>query len=131
MGRVQAIGGVNEKVEGFFDLCNARGLTGAQGVLVPASNVKHLMLRRDVVEAVQQGLFHIYPIAHIDEGIEVLTGMPAGAPDKQGKYPKGSVNRTVVDRLAQMAKKRKALEASTRNQKSPAANNRNDQPKLE
>ena len=86
-------------------------------MLVPASNVKHLMLRRDVVEAVAAGEFHIYPIAHIDEGIEVLTGMPAGAPDKRGKYPPGTVNRAVVDRLAHMAKKRQALEAKGRNHK--------------
>jgi predicted ATP-dependent protease len=121
-GRVQAIGGVNEKIEGFFDLCKARGLTGEQGVLVPESNVKHLMLRRDVVEAVAAGQFHIYPIAHVDEGIEVLTGMPAGVPDKRGKYPPGTVNRAVVDRLAHMAKKRQALEAKSRSQKSDEKN---------
>ena len=73
-GRVQAIGGVNEKIEGFFDLCKARGLTGEQGVLIPSANVKHLMLRRDVVEAAEAGQFHIYAVDAIDQGIEILTG---------------------------------------------------------
>ncbi len=77
-GQVQAIGGVNEKVEGFFDLCRARGLSGQQGVLIPAANVKHLMLRREVVEAVAAGQFHLYPVTTIDQGIEILTGLPAG-----------------------------------------------------
>ena len=109
-GRVQAIGGVNEKIEGFFDLCNARGLTGDQGVLIPASNVKHLMLRQDVVDAVAAGKFHIYPVAHVDEGIELLTGLPAGERDKRGRYPQGSFNRRVEDRLLAMARRRMAFE---------------------
>ena len=92
-GQVQAIGGVNEKIEGFFDICTARGLTGDQGVLIPAANVKHLMLRQDVVDAVAAGRFHVYPIATIDEGIELLTGVPAGEPDAEGRYPEGTVNR--------------------------------------
>ena len=111
LGQVQAIGGVNQKIEGFFDLCNARGLTGEQGVLIPATNVVHLMLRQDVVDAVTAGKFHIYPITTIDEGIELLTGLPAGVPDEDGVYPEGSVNRRVTDRLAEMAAKRKALDA--------------------
>ncbi len=110
LGRVQAIGGVNEKIEGFFDLCNARGLTGDQGVLIPAANVKHLMLRQDVVDAVAAGKFHVYPVDHVDQGIELLTGLPAGARDAKGRYPKGSVNRLVDDRLNEIAKKRQALE---------------------
>jgi lon-related putative ATP-dependent protease len=81
-GEVQAIGGVNEKIEGFFDLCKARGLTGEQGILIPASNVKHLMLRRDVVEAAAAAKFHIYPVETIDQGVEILTGLPAGERDK-------------------------------------------------
>ncbi|MBE2238015.1 MAG: AAA family ATPase [Caldilineaceae bacterium] len=129
-GRVQAIGGVNEKIEGFFDLCNARGLTGEQGVLIPETNVKHLMLRRDVVEAVEARQFHIYAIEHVDEGIEVLAGMPAGAPDKRGKYPKGTVNRAVADRLEQMAKKRQALEAKGRAPKPSASSSKTDPPTL-
>jgi lon-related putative ATP-dependent protease len=99
-GNVQAIGGVNEKIEGFFDLCVARGLTGEQGVLIPATNVAHLMLRHDVVEACRQGKFAIYPIQTIDQGIALLTGVPAGVRDARGDYPPGSVNRKVLARLA-------------------------------
>ncbi|MEZ5126087.1 MAG: AAA family ATPase [Thermoleophilia bacterium] len=102
-GEVQAIGGVNEKIEGFFDLCKARGLTGEQGVLIPAANVKHLMLRQDVVDAVVAKQFAIYPIATIDQGIEVLTGRRAGKLGASGRYPSRSVNRLVADRLAGMA----------------------------
>ena len=109
-GEVQAIGGVNEKVEGFFDLCNERGLTGDQGVLIPIANVKHLMLRDDVVDAVDAGKFHIYPIATIDQGIEVLTGVAAGEPDKDGVYPEGTINRRVIDRVVDLYEKRKALD---------------------
>jgi lon-related putative ATP-dependent protease len=110
LGRVQAIGGVNEKIEGFFDLCSARGLTGEQGVLIPASNVKHLMLKQEVVDAVAAGRFHVYPVEHVDQGIELLTGVAAGVRDKKGKYPKGTVNRLVEDRLVAIANKRLALE---------------------
>ena len=98
-GEVQAIGGVNEKIEGFFDLCNARGLTGEQGVLIPAANVVHLMLRQDVVQAVRDGKFNIYPVHTINEGLELLTGLPAGERDEQGLYPEGSVNHKVELRL--------------------------------
>ncbi|CAA7614937.1 ATP-dependent protease LA [Magnetospirillum sp. LM-5] len=98
-GRVQAIGGVNEKIEGFFDLCAARGLTGRQGVLIPATNVAHLMLRADVVEACRQGRFAIYPIQTIDQGIALLTGKPAGTANAAGRYPPGSVNARVQARL--------------------------------
>lgn len=108
-GEVQAIGGVNEKIEGFFDLCKARGLTGDQGVLIPQANVKHLMLRQDVLDAVAAKQFFIYPIGTIDEGIEVLTGIAAGKPNAKGEYPEGTVNRMVADRLAEFAKKSKAL----------------------
>jgi predicted ATP-dependent protease len=110
-GQVQAIGGVNEKIEGFFDICKARGLTGDQGVLIPVSNVKHLMLRNDVVEAVEQGQFHVYPVATIDQGIEILTGVPAGERDEEGNYPEGSVNAMVEQRLVEMAEKRRAFSA--------------------
>ncbi|NLG64735.1 MAG: AAA family ATPase [Actinobacteria bacterium] len=113
-GEVQAIGGANEKIEGFFDLCQARGLTGDQGVLIPKANVKHLMLRQDVVEAVAAGRFVIYPIGTIDEGIEVLTGVPAGEPDAEGRYPEGTVNRMVADRLAEMAEKSSAKQEETK-----------------
>ena len=100
-GQVQAIGGVNEKIEGFFDICRERGLNGNHGVLIPAANVKHLMLRADVVDAVRAGRFAVYPLETIDEAIELLTGQPAGEPDEQGRFPEGSVNRRVADRLAE------------------------------
>ncbi len=104
-GQVQAIGGVNEKIEGFFDVCRARGLTGEQGVLIPAANVKHLMLRQDVIDAVAAGQFHIYPVETIDQGIEILTGLPAGERDEAGHFPEGSINRRVEDHLAAMAER--------------------------
>ena len=105
-GHVQAIGGVNEKIEGFFDICRAGGLTGEQGVLIPESNVKHLMLRHDVVEAVAAGKFHIYPVQTIDQGIELLTGVPAGERDVDDNYPEHSINARVEARLAYFAEKR-------------------------
>jgi lon-related putative ATP-dependent protease len=105
-GQVQAIGGVNEKVEGFYDICQARGLTGDQGVLIPASNQKHLMLRQDVIEAVQEGSFHIYPVETVDQGIELITGMKAGARDEEGEYPEDSFNYAVEKRLEELAEKR-------------------------
>jgi predicted ATP-dependent protease len=108
-GQVQPIGGVNEKIEGFFDVCRAAGLTGDQGVLVPASNVKHLMLRADVVEAAEKGLFHVWPIGTVDDGIELLTGVPAGERDAEGRYPEGTVNRRVDDRLAAFAEKARSF----------------------
>lgn len=102
-GLVQAIGGVNEKIEGFFDTCTERGLNGEQGVLIPSSNVKHLMLRSDVVEAVRKGMFNIYPIKTIAEGIERLTGVPAGARGANGRFRKGTVFAAVEDRLLGLA----------------------------
>lgn len=104
-GRVQAIGGVNEKIEGFFDICAARGLSGEQGVLIPAANVKHLMLRADVVAACREGRFAVYPVETIDQGISLLTGIPAGAADAKGEYPLGTVNRAVANRLARFVRK--------------------------
>lgn len=110
-GEVQAIGGVNEKIEGFFDVCRARGLTGDQGVLIPASNVKNLMLRRDVVDAVAAGRFHVYPIESVDQGIEILTGVPAGARDPAGQFPAGTINYRVERRLSEFADRTRALAA--------------------
>jgi len=107
LGRVQAIGGANEKIEGFFNLCQARGLSGEHGVLIPESNVRHLMLRDDVVEACAAGRFHIYRIKTIDEGIEILTGVPAGRRGRNGQFPKGTINRRVEDRLIQLAESRR------------------------
>jgi lon-related putative ATP-dependent protease len=106
-GEVQAIGGVNEKIEGYYQLCKARGLDGQHGVVIPASNVKHLMLKQEVIDAMKDGKFHIYPVSTIDEGIEVLTGVSAGALGKDGKYPSGTINRLVQDTLAEMADKAK------------------------
>jgi lon-related putative ATP-dependent protease len=109
LGEVQPIGGVNEKIEGFFDLCKARGLTGEQGVLIPAANVKNLMLRQEVVDAVSRGEFHIYPVETIDEGIELLTGIEAGERTEDGDYPYDTINHRVQRRLKEMAKKQTEL----------------------
>ncbi len=108
-GEVQAIGGVNEKIEGFFDLCAERGLTGDQGVLIPASNVKHLMLRPDVIEAVRDRRFHVYPVISIDQGIQILTGQSAGLRGPDGRFPKDSLNHRVEARLIQLAEQRRAF----------------------
>lgn len=108
-GRVQAIGGVNEKIEGHFDICRIRGLTGEQGVMIPASNVKHLMLRPDVVEACAQGLFHIYAVETVDQGIALLTGEAAGERDETGQYPAGSINRRVEAKLAAFSRRLRSL----------------------
>ncbi len=112
-GEVQAIGGVNEKIEGFFDVCQARGLTGSQGVMIPASNVKHLMLRKDVVEAARDGKFAIWPVATIDEGIELLTGVAAGEPLPGGGYPPDSIYGKVEAALRRYADIRKEYPASS------------------
>ena len=104
-GEVQAIGGVNEKIEGFFEVCKLKGLTGKQGVMIPESNVQNLMLKEEVVEAVQAGKFHIYSVRTIDEGIEVLTGGKAGAKGEDGKFEEGTVNAKVDERFREMAKK--------------------------
>jgi len=102
---VQAIGGVNEKIEGFFDVCRARGLTDQHGVLIPRANVQHLMLREDVVEAVRNGQFSVYPVASIDEGIEILTGVKSGDRDGDGRFPAGTINRLVEDKLRSFAER--------------------------
>lgn len=109
LGEIQAIGGVNEKIEGFFDLCRVRGLSGSQGVLIPAANVKHLMLRPDVVAAAEAGQFAVYAIRHIDEGLELLTGIPAGVADTTGRFPEGTVNQRVLSRLLEFAERRRAF----------------------
>ena len=101
-GGVQAIGGVNEKIEGFFDICNARGLTGEQGVLIPAANVQHLMLRADVVEAVAAGRFAVHAVRTVDEAMALLTGVEAGAPGPDGEWPADSVNARVQARVAEL-----------------------------
>jgi predicted ATP-dependent protease len=101
-GQVQAI----EKIEGFFDVCSLHGLTGRQGVVIPESNVKHMMLRADIIDAVSEGKFHIYPVSNIDEAITMLTGINAGIMNDEGIYPDDSINGLVQQRLEQFAKLR-------------------------
>ena len=103
-GEIQPIGGVNEKIEGFFDVCKAKGLTGTQGVIIPHQNVQNLMLRTDVVEAAEKGRFHIYPVKSIDEGIEILTGIAAGARKEDGSFEPGTVNDLVDQELQRLAR---------------------------
>jgi predicted ATP-dependent protease len=102
-GEVQAIGGVNEKIEGFYDCCAKKRLTRKQGVMIPESNVNDLMLRKDVVEAVKKGRFHIYPVKTIDQGIEIMTGKKAGEGNAGGVYPKGTINYLVDKKLKDLA----------------------------
>jgi predicted ATP-dependent protease len=104
LGQVQAIGGVNEKIEGFYDICVAQGLTGDQGVAIPASNIRHLMLREDVVEACDRGQFAIYPLNSLDEAIALFSGMVAGQTDSEGLFEAGSFNRAVQQRLEHFRK---------------------------
>lgn len=122
-GRVQAIGAVNEKIEGFFDICKARGLSGEQGVLIPDANLKHLMLRDEVVGAAAQGKFHIYAVSDVDQAIALLTGVSAGEPDEQGIVPEGSINYLVAAQLAEMSATRQAFAAG------PAHRRRRDKDK--
>ena len=103
-GEVQAIGGVTDKIEGFFNICKLRGLTGEQGVMIPHQNIKNLNLSDDVVKAVKEGMFHIYPVKTINEGIEILTGVPAGKKNKSGEYPAGTVNYLVQEKLKKYQK---------------------------
>lgn len=103
-GQIQPIGGVNEKIEGFFQICKMRGLDGSHGVMIPVQNVKNLQLSDEVVEAVKNKRFHIYSVSTIEEGIEVLTGVPAGKKDKNGKFPAGTVNYLVYEKLKKYAK---------------------------
>ncbi|MFQ5706527.1 MAG: Lon protease family protein [bacterium] len=110
-GEIQPIGGVNQKIEGFYEVCKAKGLTGQQGVMIPQQNVADLMLKPKVVEAVKQGKFHVYPVKTVDQGIEVLTGVPAGEKGKDGSYPKKSVNALVDLRLQELAQGMKEFAA--------------------
>lgn len=116
-GHVQAIGGVNEKIEGFFDVCSQFGLTGNQGVLIPASNVQHLMLRPEVVRAAAEGRFHIYPIETVDQGIEILTGVPAGDRNESGGYPDGTIHARIEQRLARLAEKARSFALAARGER--------------
>jgi lon-related putative ATP-dependent protease len=112
-GEVQAIGGVNQKIEGHYDVCRLKGLNGSQGVMIPRANLRNLMLRSDVVDAVKSGKFQVYAVGTIDEGIEILTGMSAGARDHEGKYPEGSINARVEQKLRQFTEQQKKTGAST------------------
>jgi predicted ATP-dependent protease len=103
LGEIQPIGGVNEKIEGFFESCSRKGLTGKQGVLIPARNTKHLALRRDVVEAVESGHFSVYAVNMIEEAVELLTGIAAGERDLDGTYPSDTVFGRAAQRLEEMA----------------------------
>ncbi|MDO8425968.1 MAG: ATP-binding protein [Deltaproteobacteria bacterium] len=103
-GEVQPIGGVNEKIEGFFEVCMAKGLTGKQGVIIPKRNVRNLMLKKEVIEAVREGRFSVYPIEMVDEGMEILAGTPVGERDSNGKFPEGTVNHLVEKKLLRLAK---------------------------
>ena len=103
-GEIQPIGGVNEKIEGFFQICQMRGLDGSHGVMIPVQNVNNLQLSDEVVDAVKNKKFHIYAVSTIEEGIEVLTGVPAGKKDKDGRFPAGTVNYLVYEKLKKYAK---------------------------
>lgn len=122
-GLVQPIGGVNEKIEGFFDLCRLRGLDGTQGVIIPRKNVKNLMLKKDVVEAVKQGKFSIYPIDLVEEGLEILTGMPAGELQEDGTYPEGTVNYLVMKRLTEISEAMKEKKPEAEEEKKAKTEN--------
>ncbi|MBC7234889.1 MAG: AAA family ATPase [Chloroflexi bacterium] len=119
-GEVQPIGGVNAKIEGFFSVCKERGLTGDQGVLIPKANVRHLMLRDEVRQAVEKGQFHIYAVSTIEEGIELLTGVPAGTPDEEGNYPEGTVYHAVQAKLDEYAERMKEEGKEEKEEEAPA-----------
>jgi lon-related putative ATP-dependent protease len=113
-GELQAIGGVNEKIEGFYAVCKALGLTGEQGVIIPQQNIKHLMLKPEVVDAVSSGQFHVYAVSTVDEALEILTGYPAGELRSDGFYPDGTINAAVQKRLREMGEKMRAMESGNR-----------------
>ena len=106
-GRIQVVGGINEKIEGFYNVCKTRGLDGSHGVIIPGDNVKHLMLQEEVVEAVQKGLFRVFAVQNIDEAVTIMTGKEAGQRDKDGSFPRDSVNAKVEEQLISYATLRK------------------------
>ena len=108
-GEIQPIGGVNDKIEGFYQVCKLRGLDGSNGVIMPIQNVNNLSLSDEIIEDVKNGKFHIYAISTIDEGIEILTGVPAGKKDSNGKFPAGSINYLVQEKLKKYASVSKDL----------------------
>ena len=108
-GEIQPIGGVNEKIEGFYEICKMKGLTGDQGVIIPVQNVRNLHLRDEIIESVKKGKFHIYAVRTIDEGIEILTGVPAGKKDSSGKFPAGTINYLVSEKLKKYSENARKL----------------------
>ena len=121
LGEVQAVGGVNEKIEGFFEVCESRGLTGDQGVIIPAANQVHLMLRKNVREAVAAGKFSIYPVQHVTEVMQLLSGMPPGSLDRKGHYPKQSFNYRIQQRIEQLQQaQKKFMQRGSGNEKPPS-----------
>jgi lon-related putative ATP-dependent protease len=119
LGRVQAVGAVSEKVEGFFEVCSARGLAGDEGVLVPAANVRHLVLRDEVLAAIAERRFHLWAVETVDQGIEILSGLPAGPPDASGRFPPGSFDARVAERLDTFAKRTQAFARASRGAEAP------------
>jgi predicted ATP-dependent protease len=113
-GQIQPIGGVNEKIEGFYHVCRAKGLTGEQGVIIPYQNVKNLMLKKEVVEAIREGKFHIYPVETVDQAIEILTGMEAGEKGPNGRFKRGTVNFLVDKRLREFTEEFRKLTKENR-----------------
>ena len=103
-GEIQPIGGVNEKIEGFYQICKMRGFNGENGVIIPVQNIRNLSLSDEIIDSVSKGEFHIYAIETIDEGIEILTGVPAGAKNKDGKFPLGTINYLVYEKLKKFSK---------------------------
>jgi ATP-dependent Lon protease len=130
-GEIQPIGGANQKIEGFFDVCRTRGLTGGQGVMIPQLNVPELILRKDVVKAVAEGKFHIWPVKTIDEGIELLTGVPAGVADEKGNYPENTVSYCVDKKLLTLAEGLKSFAEEGKSQKPADETNNENQGKGE
>lgn len=125
LGEIQPIGGVNEKIEGFFNVCQAQGLTGEQGVIIPTKNVKNLILNDKVIEAVTAGKFHVYAVATVDEGIEILTGKKAGKRKKDGTFPEGTIYWAVEKKLDDMAEQLKNQERTSNKEKKEEDNNKN------
>ncbi len=117
LGKIQPIGGVNHKIEGFYAVCKAKGLTGEQGVIIPKSNERNLMLKDEVIEAVKEGKFHIWSVEAIDQGVEILTGVPAGELQPDGNYPEGTINRMVDKRLRDLVESMKKYAAPEREEK--------------
>jgi predicted ATP-dependent protease len=113
LGEIQPVGAINEKIEGFFEACRRRGLTGGQGVLIPEANVRHLMLRDDVIQAVREEAFHLYAVRTVDEGLELLSKREAGQIGSDGRYPDGSFNAAVSQALIRNLEQLKAVRATS------------------